>query len=278
MASIGLGPVVFGTRVSHTIAVEILAFPRAGKDVLVIALLAALLTLGVSWWQRLPTSATVALAGGMVGAALFAGKGQLIHWAGVLKVAVGLLGSVVVGFLVAYVLSLLVWRLLQNISSEAARQISRLQIALLMLQGLAYGANDQEKAVGLMALWGMMLTRHPYQVTAIDILLPLAAWTAGLLVGGLRIAETVGGHVLRLRAMHSLAVELAAALTVLGAAFAGAPVSTTQTTDGSMFGLGAALAPRRVQWQTLRRMVGVWLWTMPLAVFFGVVGMAVLRL
>jgi PiT family inorganic phosphate transporter len=279
IVSIFVGPLVFGTRVSHTIAIEILNFQAAGMGVLAVALLAALLTLVVTWWLRLPSSATVALAGGMVGAALLDGDGGLIHWGGVLKVAVGLIGSVVIGFLAAYILTWALWRVLTGASQETARRLSYLQFLAVVLQGLAYGANDQEKAIGLMALFLMLVNHDPsYHVTVLALVVPLLAWAGGLLVGGLRIAQTVGGHVFRLRPMHALATETAAAATVIGAALTGVPVSTTQTTDGSLFGLGTALAPRRVQWRTLGRMVGVWLWTMPLAVAFGTAVMALVRL
>ena len=277
--SAGLGPFVFGTAVSHTIAVEILNFRAAGLPTLDVAAAASILTLLVSWWLKVPSSTTVALAGGMVGAALVHGETGLLHWAGVVKVLAGLFGSVIVGFLVSYVVTRGVWRALANASTDTARRLGYAQIATLMVQGLAYGANDQEKSIGLLTLFFVMSGRTlHYHVTPMTVLIPLVFWVAGLVTGGWRIARTVGGHIFRIRPMHSLTVQASAAATVLTAAFFGVPVSTTQTTDGSLFGLGTALAPRRVQWRTAYRLGRVWFTTLPLAVALGMAVMGSIRL
>lgn len=279
IASIAFGPVFFGTAVSHTIAVEILNVGRTGSLVLAVSLASSVMTLGVSWWLRVPSSTTVALAGGMIGAAVVDGGAAAIHWMGVAKVGVGLVGSVAMGFLVAFGLTRILWRIFQTMSQKTAKRLGYLQVVTVMIQGLAYGANDQEKAIGLMALY-FMLQQSParYHVDSWDIVVPLVFWVIGLMAGGWRIARTVSGHIFRLRPLHALTTQAAAAMTVIAAALAGLPVSTTQTTDGGLFGLGTALAPRRVQWITVRRVVGVWLTTMPLALVIGMTLMEAVRL
>jgi PiT family inorganic phosphate transporter len=268
--SVGLGPLLFGTAVSHTIAVEIVNLSAASPALADAALAGALGTLLVTWWLKVPSSTTIALAGGMVGAALLTGHGPLVHWGGVAKVALGLVGSVAVGFLVAWGASRGVWRAARRVSAPGARRrVGYAEAAVLLVQGLAYGANDQEKAIGLLALDLSRLHGVPYHVSAVAVALPLVFWTLGLLGGGWRIARTVGGHIFRIRPLHALSVQTAAAATVVAAAVLGLPVSTTQTTDGALFGVGASLAPRRVQWQTGRRLVLVWATTLPLAMVLG---------
>ena len=278
IASIALGPLIFGTAVSHTIAVEIINFHRAGLSVLAAAVIAAILTLLITWWLRLPSSTTIALTGGMIGATLLNGQAALIHWGGVAKVVVGLAGSVLVGYLVAFLATRLLWRILRNVSVANPRQLGYLQMGTLTVQGLAYGANDQEKAIGLMAVAFTTTAGDHYHVTLTAIGLPLVFWTAGLLVGGLRIARTVGGHIFRIRPLHSLAVQGSAAVTVVSAALLGLPVSTTETTDGSLFGLGSALAPQRVEWRTVYRLLIVWGTTLPLAFALGLASVNLLHL
>ena len=278
IASIALGPLLFGTAVSHTIAVEIINFRQAGWSVLAAALVAAILTLLITWWLGMPSSTTVALTGGMVGATLLDGQEVLIHWGGVAKVVEGLVGSVLVGYVVAFLITRLLWRILRDVSVANPRQLGYLQIATLTAQGLAYGANDQEKAIGLTALAFTTVAGGRYHVTLAAIGLPLLFWTAGLLVGGWRIARTVGGHIFRIRPLHSLAVQGSAAVTVVSAALLGLPVSTTQTTDGSLFGLGSALAPRQVEWPMVFRVLIVWGTTLPLALALGLAAINLLRL
>ncbi len=271
IVSMLLGPVLFGTRVSHTIAVEIVNFQVAGHLSLAMALLAAVLTMGVTWYLRIPTSVTLALAGGMMGAVLAQGHANWIEWTGILKVCIGLVGSVVVGFGVAFLISKLLWRTMRRFP-RIGFSGGRAQWATIVFQGLAYGANDQEKAIGLTALFLMLVShRTHYEVTWLAIVLPWMFWVSGFFAGGLRIAKTVSGHVFKLRDMAAVSTQLGAAITVASAAMLGLPVSTTQTTDGSLFGTGTALNPYQVQWGTVGKFLRVWVLTLPMAIAMGIV-------
>jgi PiT family inorganic phosphate transporter len=276
--SILLGPLLFGTAVSHTIAVEVVDFQRASHAILVYALVAAVATLAVTWRLRIPTSTTLALAGGMIGAAWAGGASQWIHWQGLVKIGAGLVGSVLIGFAVAFLLSSGVWRLLQQFP-PLGFMAGKLQYLTIVFQGVAYGANDQEKAIGLMALWFMIWTHsHRYAVHWPAVVIAWSIWLLGLSVGGLYIAKTVSGHVFRLRGVDAVTTQLAAALTVSSAAMLGLPVSTTQTTDGSLFGTGTALKPYRVRWRTVAAFLKVWVWTLPVSIALGVVMTGTARL
>ncbi len=272
--SVGLGPVVFGTAVSRTISVQIVNFSAAGHTVLMVSLLAALFTLSLTWWLKIPTSTTIALGGGMVGASVISGRSDLIHWMGVAKLLVGLVASVCIGFIVACVVTKLLWFVLKRLSMKQVSWLQRAQYVTALWQGLAYGANDQEKVVGLLTvLWMLVQHQTRYHVPFVAIVLALLFWTTGLLFGSLRIARTVGQHIVRIDPTNALATQLSAALTVSSAALSGLPVSTTQTTDGSLFGAATILRPLNIRWNTISKMAGVWAVTMPLAVVFGVIVM-----
>ena len=269
--SILLGPVLFGTAVSHTIAVEVVDFQKVPARVLAVALAAALTTLVVTWKLKVPTSTTLALAGGMLGAALAGGQAEWIHWAGILKIGLGLVGSVAIGFFMAFGLTLGVWRLLREFP-PLGFMLGQLQYVTIVFQGVAYGANDQEKAIGLTALWFMLISgSHHYHVDWPALVIPWGLWLVGLWFGGLRIAKTVSGHVFRLRSADAVTTQTAAAVTVALAAIGGFPVSTTQTTDGALFGTGAALKPYHVRWGTVAKFFKVWSWTLPVSFAGGVV-------
>ncbi len=263
---IGLGPLMFGTAVSHTIAVEVVNFEQAGMGLLGISLFSALLILGISWLMKVPSSTTIALCGGMIGAAFADGKYGLIHWMGVAKIVLGMLGSIVVGFLISYLVAKVFWFLLKRMSGSMHKKVANFQYITVCLQGLAYGANDQEKAVGLLALFVMMRVHSiNYHVSLWEILLALLFWIMGLVVGGLRIANTVSHHIFRMRSLHTVSLQASAAFTVIVAALLGLPVSTTQTTDGSLFGLGVASGPRKIRWSMVRKVIMVWGLTFPAA-------------
>ena len=268
--SVIAGPFLLGTAVSHTIAVQILNFPRVGLDVLGASILAALLTLLTSWALRVPSSTTVALAGGMVGVAWATGPRHAIHWLGVDKVAVGVGGSLVVGFIVCFVAAKILWRVLHDASVTTGRRLGYLQPLTVIAQGLAYGANGFEKSLGLAALFDVMAIHPaPFGVTAPVIGIVGLLWVVGLVLGGIRIARTIGGHIFRVRPLHSVTVQASSALVVVAAALMGVPVSNTQALDGALFGLGSALAPRRVQWRTASRIFGAWVAVVPLSLAAG---------
>jgi PiT family inorganic phosphate transporter len=65
--------------------------------------------------------------------------------------------------------------------------------------------------------------------------------------------------------MQALSQQLASGSVVAALALAGAPVSMTQTIDGGLVGVGAALRASSVRWGIVREMLGSWLLTLPLA-------------
>lgn len=279
VGSIALGPLLFGTAVSRTIAVAIVNFRLAGPWVLAVAIGSAVVTLFITWRLRMPTSTTMALGGGMVGAALAAGDSRFIHWTGILTVVAGLVASVILGFAVAFVVTRVLWGVLSATSRSGYRRLKRLQYVSALWQGMAYGANDQEKAIGLTALAAMLWVHSlRYHVSWFAVAIPLVFWALGFWAGGVRIAKTVGGHIIRLDPMNALSTQSAAAVTVSMAALLGVPVSTTQTTDGALFGTGTALNPLKVQWLVVRGMLLVWGVTLPLGVVMGLVIMGLGRL
>ena len=147
----------------------------------------------------------------------------------------------------------------------------RLQSMALALQGFAYGANDAEKTMGLLA-W--ILSASPLAASHIGlpiILVSSAAWIIGTLIGGVELAASMGYRVFRMRALHALAVQSAASLTVIAAAILGNPVSSTQTINSSLLGVGAADRPRAVRWLVTRDMAIALAITGPLAATFSFV-------
>ncbi|EQD32057.1 Phosphate transporter, partial [mine drainage metagenome] len=89
---------------------------------------------------------------------------------------------------------------------------------------------------------------------------------AGSVIGSWRIARTVGTQILRLRPPEALYTQMATGVSVVLAALTGIPVSTSQTVDASLLGVGSAENPRHVGWGVVRRMVAAWVLT-PVSAF-----------
>lgn len=66
-----------------------------------------------------------------------------------------------------------------------------------------------------------------------------AAIGLGTLAGGWRIVKTMGMRLTKLKPVGGFCAETAGAVTLIGTAIAGIPVSTTHTITGEISGVGA---------------------------------------
>ncbi|HYM65858.1 MAG TPA: inorganic phosphate transporter [Patescibacteria group bacterium] len=261
-----LGPLVVGTAVAETIGVSIVDLPALGRLAFVGVVGVAIVVVLVSWGLRAPTSMTLALVGAMVGWALVAGAS--IRWAGVARVVVGIPLSVLGGGLLALLLYRLVRGLLGAQAHRRMLLLARLQIASAAFQAFAYGANDMAKTMGLVAVARVL--SDPKSPISFHDALPLglayASFACGAVVGGWRLARRVGFGIYRVRPVQAMAEQMAAGAVVAALAAGGAPVSSTQTINGALVGVGAAVRASAIRWGVVREMVASWFVTLPLAI------------
>jgi PiT family inorganic phosphate transporter len=95
------------------------------------------------------------------------------------------------------------------------------------------------------------------------ILAAHAAIGLGTLSGGWRIVKTMGMRITALKPIGGFSAEAAAAITLLGSAAAGIPVSTTHTITGAIVGVGSTKRPSAVRWGVATRIVWAWVLTIP---------------
>ncbi len=247
-AIVSLGPVLLGTHVADTITRRIV-LPRTLAQVLEPSVLAALLVVLVSWWQRIPTSMSLALIGAMAGAG--AAAGLPVVWGGVLRALVGFILTVALGGLLGLSTARLGTAVLRRLRRGVI--VSLLLLLTAALEGIAYGGNDLEKAIGLLHFTGI-----GWQDA---VLLSVLSFAVGSVIGSWRIARTVGSQILRLRPPEALYTQMATGISVLLASLTGIPVSTSQTVDAALLGVGSADNPRHVGWSVVRRMTAAWVLT-----------------
>jgi inorganic phosphate transporter, PiT family len=259
------GPLVLGTAVAHTVGTNVIDLRGQGELSYVLITLSPLLVVLLSLSFGIPTSMTLALVGAMLGWVLVGGQGA-IHWAGVARVLIGMPLSVLGGGLLALVVYRTARRVLGTRSHASLLSLARFQYVTATIQAFAYGANDMEKTVGLIAV-GMSFPNHGQGVafsSAAPIIGAFVFFYAGSLIGGSRVAGRVGLGVLKVRPIQALSQQLASGSVVAVLAVAGAPVSMTQTIDGGLVGVGAALRASSVRWGIVREMLSSWLLTLPL--------------
>lgn len=264
------GPIVAGTAVAQTIGRGIVDYHAAGQVVLVSGLLGGIVALLVAYALGVPVSASIALVSATIGALITNHSLGLLHWAGVAKVAVSLVGSIVVGFVAGAIVYTVLVLALRKADFRTGRRLMRLQYVSVALQAIGYGANDAEKMMGmLVAATTIGSSASAFSVPLWAIVVSVAAFAVGMALGGTRIAKTVGGKLFHILPLHALAFQSAAAATALGAAAAGGPLSSTETTASAIVGVGAAANPRAVHWAVARRLVLAWFLTAPIGLAAG---------
>jgi PiT family inorganic phosphate transporter len=261
------GPLVLGTAVAHTVGTNVIDLRAQGTLGYMLITLSPLFVVLVSLWFGIPTSMTLALVGAMLGWALVDGGHSIIHWAGVARVLIGMPISVLGGGVLALLVYGALRRLLGTRPHASLLRLARLQFLTAAVQAFAYGANDMEKTVGLLAV-GMSFSNQGHGVafaSAAPIIGAFVCFYVGAITGGSRVAGRVGLGVLKVRPTQALSQQLATGSVVATLAIAGAPVSMTQTIDGGLVGVGAAFRASSVRWGIVREMLGSWLLTLPVA-------------
>ncbi|HMF50585.1 MAG TPA: inorganic phosphate transporter [Candidatus Saccharimonadales bacterium] len=263
----------FGTAVAKTVGIGLLDVQQIDSYVILAALLGAITWDLITWYIGLPTSSSHALIGAYAGAGIAkAGLGVIIPggWISTLVfiVLAPLLGMAL-GML-NLVLILNIFR--RSIPSNVDHLFRRGQLISAAAYSLGHGTNDAQKTMGIIAgaLFTVPQYRHLVSDSAGLLTIPfwivLMAHTAiglGTLSGGWRIVHTMGSRITRLTPMGGFAAEAAGAITLLGAAHFGVPVSTTHTITGAIVGVGSLRRLRSVRWNVAGRIVWAWVLTIP---------------
>jgi inorganic phosphate transporter, PiT family len=228
-----------------------------------------------TWLRGLPSSPSHALVGGVVGAAIADAGASATNWGGmdgirphgVVGALVGLTLSPFVGFAVAAVLIAIARRLLRRASIRVRRPVRAGQLASSAVLAFGQGANDGQKAVGVLAA---LLFAHG-NITGLRapmwaVAAAAACLTFGTTLGGWSIVRTIGKRITRLRPLGGLAIQTSSAATVLAASLVGAPVSSTQVVSSSVVGIAVGAGRHRhVRWRVVRHIGLAWITTLPAA-------------
>jgi inorganic phosphate transporter, PiT family len=264
---------VFGTAVASTVGKGTIDISQVTSlDVLLAAVVGAIVFDLITWYYGLPTSSSHALVGGLAGAALAYKGPSMLVTSGITKIAVFIVISPLVGLVLAVVmmrLSLLVGDALTRSRVRLAtvnRGFRRLQLVSAAAYSLGHGTNDAQKTMGVIAAIVLVDRGDPIQSFKVTLPIVLAAHAAialGTLTGGWRIVKTLGFKITKLQPVGGFSAETAAAATLFGTAHFGIPVSTTHTITGAVIGVGATRRLSAVRWGLTRRVLVAWVLTLP---------------
>ncbi len=254
----------------------------------------------------LPVSTTHAIAGALAGAAIVEEGASTLHWSFFAKrVAMPLAVSPLLAVALLYAVFPLLRRALTRVDtyclcierravlvsgsalamgesatavvatenecaaspSVAARvsTVDGLHWLSAALTSMARGLNDTPKivALGIFGATGLFGSGFPLYAAA------AAGMTAGSLIGGFRVTETLAKRVTRMSPAEGFAANAVTSALVGLASFGALPVSTTHISSGAIIGIGLHRDGASVHWSTVREILLAWLVTLPAAAAVG---------
>ncbi len=256
----------FGVNVATTVGKGIID-PSAVNNAVIFSGLAAAIAWDVlTWLYGLPTSSSHALIAGFAGAGVAAAGLDVLVVSGLVKVLVFVFISPTIGLLLGVVsMTVTMCLVQQSTPARVDHAFRRLQLVSAALYSLGHGTNDAQKTMGIIAVLlfsGGYLGPH-FHVPFWVVLICHAAIALGTTFGGWRIVKTMGMRITKLAPIGGFCAETAGACTIIGAAVAGIPVSTTHTIAGAIVGVGATRRISAVRWGVARNVVWAWILTLP---------------
>ncbi|WP_461029746.1 inorganic phosphate transporter [Streptomyces sparsus] len=238
-------------------------------EVIFAGLVGAILWNLLTWLAGLPSSSSMALFGGLMGATIASVGVGAIHMDAVLtKVLIPAFIAPVVAGVAAMLATRLTYRAARKADHERSAKGYRAgQITSAALVSLAHGTNDAQKTMGVMTLalisggaLGANADPPMWVIASAGIAIAL-----GTYLGGWRIIRTMGRGLTDIQPPQGFAAQTSSAVTILASSHLGFALSTTQVCSGSVMGSGLGRKGGVVRWSTANRMFAAWGLTLPAA-------------
>lgn len=259
-----IGPLIFGVAVAETIGHEVVISDAINIQVIMAALISAIVWNLLTWYLGFPSSSSHALIGGIIGAVMLGAGWRAIIVSGLLKILIALFTSPILGFLFGYFILRLLFFIFWNASPRVNTLFKRSQLITSLALALSHGTNDAQKTMGIITLalvTGGIL--QEFKVPFWVILLCAGMIALGTAIGGWRLIRTLGAKFFRIRPIDGFASQLASAIVILAASLFGGPVSTTQVVSSGIMGVGAAERMNKVRWGVAQEIAMAWILTIP---------------
>jgi inorganic phosphate transporter, PiT family len=270
----------FGVNVARTVGTGVVDPGVVDQWVILAGLIGAIVWDLATWYWGLPTSSSHALIGGFAGAAVVKAGVSGLVWTGIAKIGLFMVVAPLLGLVGGFGLMLAtVWIFRNATPGRVDWLFRRLQLVSAAAYSLGHGTNDAQKTMGIITVL-LFSTGHlgqEFYVPFWVVLAAHAAMGAGTLTGGWRIVKTMGMRITKLRPVGGFCAETAGALTLIGTAVGGIPVSTTQTISGAIMGVGALQRLSAVRWGVAGRILWAWIFTIPASALVAAATWLVLR-
>ncbi|MZQ84445.1 inorganic phosphate transporter [Paenibacillus sp. 5J-6] len=242
-----------------------------GVEIVIAALLAAIIWNLLTWYLAIPSSSSHTLLGALAGAVIAGAGVNAVNWSGFTQIIIILILSPIIAFGLGYLIMLLIKYIViwsGNTSRSKLNRIFRtLQIISAGLLSYSHGGNDAQKAMGII-VFGLVAADVQ---TTLDVPLwvkisAALAMGLGTSIGGWKIIKTVSGKIVKIEPINGFASDLTSSLVIQFSTHIGKPLSTTHVISSAIIGTGSVMRFHEVQWGTVSRMLITWVITIPISI------------
>ena len=233
------------------------------------ALFAIVVWATLAWKFGIPTSESHALIAGLTGGAIALHGGlEGVNGSEWVKVLYGLVISVILGFVLGYIVCKIVVLLFRKVERRKTEGLFRwAQIFGAACMSFMHGAQDGQKFMGVILL-SMFLINGQSSGTAVQMpawlmLLCSAVMALGTSIGGKKIIKSVGMDMVKLEKYQGFSAEIAASISLLISSVFGIPVSTTHAKTTAIMGVGAVKRVSAINFSVVKEMMLTWILTFP---------------
>lgn len=263
---------IYSSEVAKTVGGKV-ANPATidnGVQVVIAALLTAIIWNLITWYYAIPSSSSHTLIGALAGAVIAGAGVSSVNWSGFKEIIIILIASPIVAFLTGFIIMWIIRQLIFASGNHSRSKLNRMfrffQIFSAGLLSLSHGGNDAQKAMGII-VFGMVALG--YQTTLdVPLWVKLCAATAmglGTSIGGWKIIKTMSKKLIKIEPINGFASDLNSSIVIQVSTAMGMPLSTTHVISSSIIGTGAVMRFYDVKWATVTKMVMTWIITIPIS-------------
>ncbi|MBU1198081.1 inorganic phosphate transporter [Candidatus Micrarchaeota archaeon] len=263
---------VFTTAVATTIGSGMIQPEVVTPAMIIAGLIGAIIWVYGASFLGIPVSASHALIGGYIGAAISGAGFSSIISDGILLILAFIFIAPVLGMISAFLFSALVYRIVRHSSPHSVNEhFKKLQLVSASIYSLGHGTNDAQKTMGIISilLFSGGWLGETFYVPFWVIILSHTTIALGTIAGGWKVIRTLGMRITRLRPFHGFCAETSGAGVIIGSTLLGIPVSTTHVISGAIAGVGVTRRVSAVRWKLALKIVMAWILTLPVTAIVG---------
>jgi PiT family inorganic phosphate transporter len=268
---------IFGVHVANTIGKGIVDPNVVNPYIILSALSGSVIWVYACTKLGMPISVSHALIGGLVGPVWFTHGTSALIGTGILKIGLFIVLSPLIGAILGFIMMAITLFIHKNKHPlKVEKRFKVMQLFSSAIFSLGHGGNDAQKTMGIIAMLlfsvagtNDFIAKYLYE-PGIGFHVPLwititcySVIALGTITGGWKVIRTLGDGLAKLKPVQGFCAETAGALTLIGTALTGIPVSTTHTITGSIIGVGMTKGIATVKWATAKNIVGAWIFTIP---------------